>query len=163
MKRAILAVDGVQALYLLRSRRMGHDALVDVHILVDPKVSVSEGHQISESVRTRLMRRFDEISDVLVHIDPEADEATMSSRDLPLREEILDRLHRQWRGLDEARRIEHVTLHYLEGRVDVEVVLPLDVVADLPAAQALARTLARRAKSLGGVGEIRVHFEGASE
>ncbi len=162
VKQAILAVDGVQALHLLRSRRMGRDALVDVHLLVDPKVSVSEGHQISETVRRRLMRRFDEISDVLVHIDTEDDEATMSSHDLPLREEILDRLHRQWRGFDEARRIERVTLHYLEGRVDVEVVLPLDVVADLPAARALARALARRAKSLDGVGEVRVQFEAAS-
>jgi cation diffusion facilitator family transporter len=162
VKRAILAVDGVQALHLLRSRRMGRDALVDVHILVDPKMSVSEGHQISETVRTRLMRWFDEISDVLVHIDSEDDEVTMASRDLPLRDEILDRLHRQWRGLDEARRIERVTLHYLEGRVDVEVVLPLDVVTDLPAAQALARALARRAKSLDIVGEVRVHFGGAS-
>ncbi len=162
VKQAILAVDGVQALHLLRSRRMGRDALVDVHILVDPKVSVSEGHQISETVRRRLMRRFDEISDVLVHIDTEDDEATMSSYDLPLREEMLDRLHRQWRGFDEARRIERVTLHYLEGRVDVEVVLPLDVVADLQAALALARALARRAKSLDGVGEVRVQFEAAS-
>ncbi len=162
VKQAILAVDGVQALHLLRSRRMGRDALVDVHILVDPKVSVSEGHQISETVRRRLMRRFDEISDVLVHIDTEDDEATMSSYDLPLREEMLDRLHRQWRGFDEARRIERVTLHYLEGRVDVEVVLPLDVVADLQAARALARALARRAKSLDGVGEVRVQFEAAS-
>lgn len=162
VKREILAVDGVQALHLLRTRRMGRDALVDVHILVDPKVSVSEGHQISEIVRRRLVRRFDEISDVLVHIDPEDDEATMCSRDLPLRDEMLDRLHRQWRGFDEARRIDRVTLHYLEGRVDVEVVLPLDVVADLPAAQALARALARRAKALDGVGEVRVHFEGAT-
>ncbi len=162
VKQAILAVDGVQALHLLRSRRMGRDALVDVHLLVDPKVSVSEGHQISETVRRRLMRRFDEISDVLVHIDTEDDEAMMSSYDLPLREEILDRLRRQWRGFDEARRIERVTLHYLEGRVDVEVVLPLDVVADLPAARALARALARRAKALDGVGEVRVQFEATS-
>lgn len=161
VKRAILAVDGVEALHLLRSRRMGPDALVDVHILVDPRVSVSEGHQISETVRARLMRQFDEINDVLVHIDPEDDETASPSSGLPLREEILRRLHRTWRGIDEARRIERVTLHYLEGKVDVEVVVPLDAVADLAGARALAQALARRAGALDEVGEVRVHFEGA--
>ncbi len=161
VKRAILAVDGVQALHMLRSRRMGPDALVDVHILVDPRVSVSEGHQISETVRARLMRQFDEINDVLVHIDPEDDETASPSSGLPLREEILRRLDRAWRGIDEARRIERVTLHYLEGKVDVEVVVPLDAVADLAGARALAQALARRAGALDEVGEVRVHFEGA--
>jgi cation diffusion facilitator family transporter len=45
IRRAILTVDGVKALHKLRSRRMGADALVDVHILLTfPEVSVSEGH-----------------------------------------------------------------------------------------------------------------------
>lgn len=161
VKRAILAVDGVQALHSLRSRRMGPDALVDVHILVNPKVSVSEGHQISETVRAQLVHQFEEINDVLVHIDPEDDETASPSTGLPLREELLDRLDRQWRGIDEARRIDRVTLHYLDGRVDVELVVPLGAVSSLAAAQSLARALSRRAQSLDEVGQVRVHFEGA--
>jgi len=44
IRNSILNVDGVKALHILRTRRMGSDALVDVHIQVPPTISVSEGH-----------------------------------------------------------------------------------------------------------------------
>jgi len=74
IRRTIQEVDGVQGLHSLRTRRVGADALVDVHILVEPHISVSEGHQIGEAVRIRLLQGHEEINDVLVHIDPEDDE-----------------------------------------------------------------------------------------
>ena len=52
IKHTILDIDDVRQLHLLRSRRMGHNALVDVHIQVSPKLSVSEGHHIAEMVET---------------------------------------------------------------------------------------------------------------
>jgi len=51
IKNIIHSVDGVHTLHDLRTRKMGANALVDVHILVDPRLSVSEGHQIGEMVR----------------------------------------------------------------------------------------------------------------
>jgi cation diffusion facilitator family transporter len=46
-RNAIMSVEGVKALHMLRTRRMGGKALVDVHILLEePRISVSEGHQI---------------------------------------------------------------------------------------------------------------------
>lgn len=127
IRERILAVDGVKQLHMLRTRRMGPDALVDVHILVHPKCSVSEGHQISETVRAELIRAFDEVTDVMVHIDPEDDEAHPVNADLPLREELLERLRVQWRDIPEAQAIEKATLHYLKGRVQVDLLLPLSV------------------------------------
>lgn len=161
VEHAIQSVQGVKALHMLRSRRMGPDALVDVHILVDPSLSVSEGHQISETVRARLIRQFEEINDVLVHIDPEDDETASPSEHLPLRDEMLARLHDRWRGLDEARCVRRVTLHYLGGKVNVELVLPLSVATDMGTAQALAEALARGARDLPEVGKVTVHFESA--
>ncbi|MEE3118472.1 MAG: cation diffusion facilitator family transporter, partial [Pseudomonadota bacterium] len=38
--------DGVRNVHELRSRRMGHDILLDIHLVVRPDISVSEGHQI---------------------------------------------------------------------------------------------------------------------
>ncbi|MHB1241681.1 MAG: cation transporter dimerization domain-containing protein, partial [Gammaproteobacteria bacterium] len=137
------------------------DALVDVHILVEPTLSVSEGHQISETVRARLIRQFEEITDVLVHIDPEDDATVSPSQHLPQRDEMLVRLRREWRGLDEARRLRRVTLHYLGGKVNVELVLPLAVVTDLDSAETLAEALARGARNLPEVGKVAVHFESA--
>ena len=45
IENMIRDVDGVKTLHMLRTRMMGSEALVDVHIQVEPKLSVSEGHQ----------------------------------------------------------------------------------------------------------------------
>ena len=82
IKETILAVDGVKTTHLLRTRQMGGRTLVDVHLILDnPKQSVSEGHQISETVRARLLGSDDDIMDVTVHIDPEDDEHSIPNRD----------------------------------------------------------------------------------
>lgn len=127
IKQIILSVDGVHSLHFLRTRRTGGQALVDVHILVDGTISVSEGHQISEGVSQRLIAEMDSVTDVLVHIDPEDDENTTPNAGLPLRQQLMDSLRARFAHIPAARRIENITLHYLEGKIDVELVLPLAV------------------------------------
>jgi len=123
IRETIMAVDGVRTCHMLRTRHSGSDALVDVHILVDPALSVSEGHQIGEAVRWRLIKTIDDVSDVTVHIDPEDDELASSCAGLPLRDEILRRLEQQWQHLDIGERLDKVVVHYLDGKVHVEVFL----------------------------------------
>ena len=131
ISEAIQSVDGVDDLHLLRTRQMAGQVLVDVHLILrDPRVSVSEGHQISETVRAVLMRRFDNIADVTVHIDPEDDEHAAPSKHLGLRDQVLRRLQSRWQHLPAASRIRRVDLHYLDGRIHVEVELPLAMGAD---------------------------------
>ena len=126
IRDTIQSVDGVENLHLLRTRRMAGQVLVDVHlILSDPRVSVSEGHQISETVRSVLMRRSENIADVTVHIDPEDDEHAAPGKHLGLRDQVLGRLQTCWQELPAARQIRHVNLHYLNGKIHVEVELPL--------------------------------------
>ena len=75
IRAALMEVGGVRDLHMLRTRQMGPKSLVDVHVLLDdPKLSVSEGHQISETARAELIRKFRDVEDVTVHIDPEDDE-----------------------------------------------------------------------------------------
>lgn len=131
IRDTIQSVDGVENLHLLRTRRMAGQVLVDVHlILSDPRVSVSEGHQISETVRSVLMGRSGNISDVTVHIDPEDDEHAAPGKHLGLRDQVLGRLQACWQDLPAARQIRHVNLHYLNGKIHVEVELPLALGAD---------------------------------
>lgn len=134
----ITSVPGVQALHLLRTRRIGGKALVDVHIIVNDHLSVSEGHQISETVRTQVIRNIAEVSDVMVHIDTEEDVEGPSSAGLPLRNEIETRLAGYFRAVPEAKQIERLTLHYLDGHIDVELRLPQTVAPTIEAAQALS-------------------------
>lgn len=112
---------GVRGLHQLRTRRMAHQALVDTHVQVDSRISVSEGHRIAESARARVLREHPEVLDVLVHIDPEddMDPAVFSAR-LPGREALLAELNPLLAGLPKP---EKVVLHYLNGQVELEVFL----------------------------------------
>ena len=130
IRQTILDVDGVVSLHVLRTRRMAGEALVDVHIQVAPHISVSEGHYVSETVRARVIKEIEEVADVMVHIDPENDEVTPPNTGLPLRHKLMAQLEQQWQGLEAARRIEEVTLHYLEGQIQVELKLPLAILEE---------------------------------
>ncbi|HEX9811245.1 MAG TPA: cation diffusion facilitator family transporter [Burkholderiales bacterium] len=158
IRRVIHSVNGVKALHLLRTRRMGGQAYVDVHILVEPKLSVSEGHQISEVVRQRLIQQIAPVTDVMVHIDTEEDEAGGVDSGLPLRAEIENRLQRYFTDIPQAIAIEETLLHYGKGQVDVELRLPLSAVATTYEAQALGRRFANAARSDKDIGKIDVYF-----
>ncbi|MBE0455849.1 MAG: cation transporter [Roseovarius sp.] len=70
--RAIIdQVDGVRSHHDLRSRCIGKDVLIDVHIVVDPELSVADGHGIGDAVRTKVMQRIDNAAEVLVRVDVE--------------------------------------------------------------------------------------------
>ncbi len=157
IRQVILSVHGVRAMHMLRSRRMGADALVDVHILVDPRLSVSEGHQISETVRAKLVRELEDVTDVMVHIDPEDDEVQAPCAGLPLRDKLLEELQRRWEGLEAASRIRQVTLHYLDGKIEVDIRLPLGAAEGADAA-AVAE-LRRRAEALEDVRRVTILYQ----
>ncbi|NKN32637.1 cation diffusion facilitator family transporter [Marichromatium bheemlicum] len=125
VKQTIRSVGGVRDIHMLRTRRSGGQASVDVHVLVDPYVSVSEGHMISVLVERRLKREIDEVADVTVHIDPEDDEHVSACYLLPLRAEALARLASAWSAIPEATARQRVLLHYLDGAIEVEVYFPL--------------------------------------
>jgi hypothetical protein len=121
IRTTLLATPGVLGLHELRTRRMAHQALVDAHVQVDARISVSEGHRIAESARARVLREHPEVLDVLVHIDPEDDlEPDLAAHRLPGREALLNELRPLLAGLPTPER---VLLHYLGGRVEVEVFL----------------------------------------
>jgi len=139
IRKTISAVDGVGALHMLRTRRMGGDALADVHIQVHPTVSVSEGHHISEAVRATLIREIEELSDVTVHIDTENDQAAKRTHDLPMRSEVIKYVLNCFRDIDAIDDIEQIGLHYLDGKIQLELLLPLERAHDTVAARELAQ------------------------
>ena len=157
IRKAILDVAGVRALHMLRTRRSGSDALVDVHILVDSGLSVSEGHMIGERVRTRLIGAMDDVSDVTVHIDPEDDEVASPCRDLPLRDEVMRRLENRWAKLDLGPGIEKVVLHYLDGKVHVEIFVH-QVDMDAAGREKLADMIRKSAHKVDDIGNVEVYY-----
>jgi cation diffusion facilitator family transporter len=153
IRDTIMSVNGVRACHMLRTRHSGSDVLADVHIQVDPALSVSEGHQIGETVRKRLIETNDDVSDITVHIDPEDDELASPCGQLPLRNEILRRLGEQWQELDLETDIEKVVLHYLDGKVHVDVFLCRNGMRPEKNSElaAMIREAALKAKDIGNV------------
>jgi cation diffusion facilitator family transporter len=122
IRQTIIDTPGVKNLHELRTRRMAHRALVDAHILVDPRISVSEGHSIAERARGRVLKAHAEVSDVLVHIDPEDDlEHDSNAQRMPDRESLLIHLAPLLEGFPEPQR---VIFHYIAGKVEAEVYFP---------------------------------------
>ena len=159
IRTALMRIDGVRDLHMLRTRQMGPKSLVDVHILLDdPKLSVSEGHQISETARAELIRVFHDIEDVTVHIDPEDDEEIAQGRDLGLRGEVESRLRAAWAGIPEVESIRRITLHYLDGRIQVEIELPLDLALERGAPESIRRRFEQVVRKDSDVSEVRILF-----
>jgi cation diffusion facilitator family transporter len=120
IRKTLLSTPGVRDLHELRTRKMADSALVDAHIVVDPKISVSEGHYIAELARQKVLRGH-EVLDVMVHIDPEDDLLSKSNARLPSREVLLK--HLKQRLGDTMPAGCRSVLHYLDGYVDAELFL----------------------------------------
>jgi hypothetical protein len=129
IRTTIEATPGVIDLHDLRTRRMAHQVLVDAHVQVNPRISVSEGHRIAEQSRARVLAKHEEVLDVLVHIDAEDDLLPPAGAiKIPGREELLHHLDDLLgETLPEGLR---VIFHYLGNRVEAEVFLPPELATD---------------------------------
>jgi len=158
IRRHIHAIKGVRSVHTLRTRKSAGSAFVDVHIQVDPRLSVSEGHQIGDSVRRRLLQQVDEVTDVTVHIDPENDESGSPCHDLPLREQVIAELKQHWPQLP-VSAIEAVTLHYLSGAINVELDLPFEILHSIDEAKHLVQQLKEAVSALPYISTVHVRFK----
>ena len=65
-----LQVGGVEAAHAVRTRYVGADLAVDLHVEVDGGLSVGEGHSIAVAVRRKLIEEGPNVIDALVQIEP---------------------------------------------------------------------------------------------
>lgn len=157
IRALINEVEGVRDLLLLRTRSMAGRVALDAHVLVSPRLSVSEGHQIGMYVRDLLLDSDQGIIDVTIHVDPEDDEDESLSRGLPLRREVTAGLRACWGTLLPESAWPVLTLHYCRGRIDVEVLLEWQSGTEGDP-RALAGRLQQAANALAWLGEVRVRL-----
>jgi cation diffusion facilitator family transporter len=65
-----LTVRGVKGIEKCYARKTGLQWHVDLHLEVDPAMSVFESHEIATDVRIRIKETLDWVADVLVHVEP---------------------------------------------------------------------------------------------
>lgn len=158
LRECILSVEGIRGITELRSRLSGGKMMLEVHLLVSPRISVSEGHQLGELVRRKLIGRFSDISEVLTHIDsenhdPSAPESDGRS-DLPERQWLLDSIRERWQNFLSDKDIERVALHYLETGIEVDLMLQID---ELPSIT--ARQLTEALTDLNCIARLRIYHK----
>lgn len=142
IRQTLIDTPGVESLHELRTRRMAHRALVDAHILVNPRISVSEGHSIAERARGRVLRSHPSVIDVLVHVDPEDDaEHDAKALRMPGRNELLKELAPL---IAELPQPERVVFHYIGGKVEAEVFLSYRFFEQAPALTEAQNRVSRR-------------------
>jgi cation diffusion facilitator family transporter len=70
IRAAALTVEGVRGVEKCYARKTGMKYHVDLHLEVDPEMTVRRSHGLGHDVRERIMDRLPWVADVLVHVEP---------------------------------------------------------------------------------------------
>ena len=66
----ISAQDGVDRLDVLHTRMFGNKIYIDAEISVDGDKSLTDAHEIAESVHNQVEKHFDNIKHIMIHVNP---------------------------------------------------------------------------------------------
>jgi len=72
--KAGTSVKGVKGMHDIKVNYMGPNASVDLHITVDPELSLRNAHKIAHQVEKSVIDRVDIVSIVYVHVCPEGED-----------------------------------------------------------------------------------------
>ena len=159
LRVALSEIKGVNSVHTLRTRKVGHKKSADVHVQVNPFLSVSEGHIISVSVERVAKECIEELDDVTVHIDPENDEEKEDApyKDLPERAQALKIISQSLKLENVNYIIEKTQLHYLEGEILVDFFLSADYLKSQELNN-IKSELSAALEKLPDFGEVKVYF-----
>jgi cation diffusion facilitator family transporter len=159
IRMVINKVPGVCMLHMLRTRTIKNSILVDVHILVSPHISVTEGHFIGDQVAVAL-HQLSEVSDVTVHVDPEDDEISHPSSQLPARKIVETQLREKLKDLAYADKIQEIRLHYLNGNLEIELMISVNFL-ETPDLNPLSAEYRKLIKEITAINKVNVYFTDA--
>ncbi len=74
IQTVINAHKGIRQWHQLRTRSVGREVFLDVHILVDPLLNITQAHEIAESLEAALMEQLTRPVNVMVHVEPDLPE-----------------------------------------------------------------------------------------
>ncbi len=126
MREIILKTEGVLAMHQLRTRKMASRTYLDVHILIDPYNSASEGHQVAERVHVKLTQKFPDLFDMTIHVDVENHPEILPDHLLLTRSELTQELLKYF-----DFKIKNMDLYYLQNQIEVRLFLSLEVLSKI--------------------------------
>jgi len=85
------AVPGVERVEKCLVRQMGYQYFVDMHVEVDPQMTVLRSHEIAHGVKDNVRAQIPRVRDVLVHIEPQG-QKTLASNSESQKPDVGDRV-----------------------------------------------------------------------
>ncbi|HWF85088.1 MAG TPA: cation diffusion facilitator family transporter [Vicinamibacterales bacterium] len=70
LERVVMAVRGVLGCHQIRTRGSADHVFLDLHVWLPADMRLTEAHAISHVVKDRLMSRYPQIADAVIHIEP---------------------------------------------------------------------------------------------
>jgi len=70
LQRVVMAVPGVLGCHRIRTRGSSDHVFLDLHVWLPADMRLAEAHAISHLVKDRLMTRYPQIADAVIHIEP---------------------------------------------------------------------------------------------
>jgi len=121
IEQVVLSVPGVVLSHHIRSRGPADDIAIDLHVHVDPHLSLEQAHRITHQVTQALQQQFPGVRDVVVHLEPRRRTAD-EERDLFERvRDVVTNLHGSVRASAHNIRIQEVA-----GKLEVDLHLELE-------------------------------------
>jgi hypothetical protein len=120
-----IVIDGIAGViksHDLRTRKIGGEILMDVHIQVDSDLTVTEGHEVAEQVRRKLIKTYPNTQDVLVHVDGYDDSQVESIYNIS-RDEVALLVNPIIANMNCAIKKTQLRVHHLKGQNFIELYL----------------------------------------
>jgi cation diffusion facilitator family transporter len=70
LERVVMGVPGVLGCHHIRTRGSSDHVFLDLHVWLPPDMRLTEAHDISHVVKDRVMARYPQIADAIIHIEP---------------------------------------------------------------------------------------------
>jgi cation diffusion facilitator family transporter len=70
LQRVVMSVPGIIGCEKIRTRGSADHVFLDLHVWMRPDMRLDEAHDLSHVVKDRLMARYPQIADAVIHIEP---------------------------------------------------------------------------------------------
>ena len=80
LEAVVMSVPGVLGCHHIRTRGSADHVFLDLHVWLDGETPLKDAHALSHVVKDRLMARYPQIADAIIHIEPPPAQAPVRSR-----------------------------------------------------------------------------------
>ena len=70
LEEVVLGVPGVLGCHQIRTRGSSDHVFLDLHVWLPPEMRLTDAHALSHVVKDRLLARYPQIADAIIHIEP---------------------------------------------------------------------------------------------